>query len=118
VIRSYRDLIVWQKSMDLTVDVYHLTRAFPSDERFGLTAQIRRRAGSIPANVAEGHSRHSRGDYRRSTALACGSLAELETHLEIGLRMEYVDRSATAAVLDLTDQVGKVLSTLHRKLRS
>ena len=91
-IKSFRDLIVWQKGMDLATLVYRETSRFPSTERFGLTAQIRGAAVSVPANLAEGHERHARGAHRRHVSIALGSLAELDTHLELGLRLGYERR--------------------------
>ena len=80
---SYRELIVWQKSMDLTVRIYALTRCFPAAERYGITSQMRRSASSIPANIAEGQARRSTGEFVQSLGVARGSLAELETFLTI-----------------------------------
>ena len=80
-VRSFRDLKVWQKAMRLAVSVYAATKGFPASERYGLATQIRRAAGSIPANVAEGHIRHSRKEFLRYLDIALGSAAELETHL-------------------------------------
>ena len=116
-IRDYRDLIVWQKSMDLTTIAYRLTDLFPAKERFGLVSQVQRRAASIPTNIAEGHERHSGGDFRRHVSIASGSLAELETHLEIVRRLGYVSEDSLAGPRLLTVKVGRMLSTLLRKLR-
>ncbi len=81
-IRSYRDLIVWQKGMDLVVECYRLSKKLPASEQYGLSAQIQRSAASIPANIAEGHARRHTGDYVHHLSMAVGSLAELETHLD------------------------------------
>jgi len=117
-IQSYRDLIVWQKSMTLVTKVYRLTESLPSQERFGLAAQLRASAVSIPANLAEGHSGRSRADYRRFVAMARGSLAELETRIEVGLRVGYIVSEMVPEIRSLTDEVGRMLTTLHRKLRT
>ncbi len=82
-VRSYRDLKVWEKAMDLVVESYRLTQLFPRGETYGLTAQIQRAAVSIPANIAEGHGRDHLGNYLRHLSVANGSLMELETHLLI-----------------------------------
>lgn len=86
---SYRDLDLYQKSMDLAVEVCRLTRTFPKDELFGISAQIKRCAVSIPSNIAEGHSRGTSADYIRFLYIANGSLSEMETQLEISHRLAY-----------------------------
>ena len=80
-VRSYRELIVWKKGMELTKAVYALTQHFPSDERFGLTSQLRRAAVSVPSNIAEGQARRSSAEFRQFISVSLGSLAELETQL-------------------------------------
>ncbi len=84
-IRSFRDLVVWQKAMVLVEHVYGFSKLFPSDERYGLTAQIRRAAVSVPSNIAEGYGRHSTSDYIRFLQISLGSLNELQTQLELGV---------------------------------
>ena len=116
-IRSYRDLDVWRKAVDLTVECYRLTRSLPRDERFGLSAQIRRAAISVAANIAEGHGRTHRGDYLRHLSIAHGSLTELETHLLIATRLQYVDCSATACASQLSSDVSRMLARLKAALR-
>jgi four helix bundle protein len=88
-IESHRDLIVWQKSMDLAVEAYRLSNSFPADERYGLTSQIRRSCASIPANIAEGYGRESAGAYAQQLKVAQGSLKEFETHLELAHRIDW-----------------------------
>jgi len=90
-IGGYKDLIAWQKGMDLVVAVYGLTKAFPSDERFGLTAQVRRAAVSIPSNIAEGYSRKGKRDYLRFLEIALGSANEVETQLMAAMRLGFAD---------------------------
>ena len=111
-IESHRDLIVWQKSMDLAVAAYRLTNSFPLDERFGLTSQIRRSCGSIPANIAEG--RESAGAYAQQLKVAQGSLKEFETHVELAHRIGLVDESTLSNVLKSSEEVGKMLRSLIR----
>jgi four helix bundle protein len=94
VIKSYRDLIVWQKSMTMVTAVYEATRRFPAEELYGLTAQIRRAAVSITSNIAEGYSRNSTADYIRFLRIACGSLYELRTQLEIAVNLGYMKAAA------------------------
>jgi four helix bundle protein len=117
-IKTFRDLIVWQKSMQLVMSVYHVSEHLPAVEKFGLGSQLRRSAVSVPANIAEGHERHSRGDFRRHVSIASGSLAELETHLEIGRRLGYVETASLEEAQLLTTEVGRMLSTLLRRLRT
>jgi four helix bundle protein len=90
-IESHRDLIVWQKSMDLAVAAYRLTRSFPVDERYGVTSQIRRSSAPMPANIAEGYGRESAGAYAQQLKVAQGSLKEFETHVELAHRIGLVD---------------------------
>lgn len=89
IIQTYKDLIVWQKSMDLVVAVYELTEQFPKSEMYGLTSQMRRCTVSIPSNIAEGRRRGSRKDYRHFLIIAYGSGAELETQIEIAKRLPF-----------------------------
>lgn len=115
-IQTYRDLEVWQKSMDLVVEVYRLATLFPQEEQFGLTSQIRRAAVSIPANIAEGHGRLHRGDYVRYLSIARGSLTEAETHLQIAVRLGYIKRDQAKQVWALFQEVGRLLNGLIRSL--
>ena len=97
---SYRELIVWQKAMALAEASYAIADELPDIERFGLASQMRRSAVSVASNIAEGHERRSRADYRRFIAISCGSLAELETQLELSLRLYAIDISPAAALAD------------------
>jgi len=104
-IRTYRDLIAWQKAMLLAKAIYRTTAAMPGDERFGLTMQMRRAAVSVPSNIAEGHARQSRADYIRFLKIARGSLAELGTQLELACGLE---------MLQLQDTPGELLAETDR----
>ncbi len=117
-IKSYRDLLVWQKAMDLTVLVYGLTEGFPRGEEFGLKSQIRRSASSIPANIAEGHGRDHLGDYLHHLSIAKGSLAELETHVLLSIRLGYLTDQQTQGCLQLSDEINRMLSSLSARLRA
>jgi four helix bundle protein len=117
-ILSYRDLDVWQMAVDAVVDTYSVSRAFPADERFGLTAQIRRAAVGIPSNIAEGHDRLGPGDYRRFVSMARGSVAEVETQLAIGVRLEFVDADAIDPLSTRLTRLSKMLYSLYGSLRS
>ncbi len=117
-IRSFRDLIAWQKAMELAKSVYLMTALLPADERFGLTAQMRRAAVSIPSNIAEGYGRggaRSGADFIRFLRQARGSLAELDTQIE--LTRELFPAVQTEASRDLLEETGRVLQGLIRSLQ-
>jgi four helix bundle protein len=97
-IRSYKDLLVWQKAMTLVKEVYLLTAKFPADERFGLTAQMRRAAVSVPSNIAEGHARQGSKEYLQFLSHAGGSLAELETQTLLAISLNYCTREDAGKV--------------------
>jgi len=115
-IESHRDLVVWQKSMDLAVAAYRFTDAFPVHERYGLTSQLRRSAASVPANIAEGYVRESAGAYAQQLRVAQGSLKELETHVELAHRVGMIDESILSSVLKSSEEVGKMLRSLTRAI--
>jgi four helix bundle protein len=117
-IKSHRDLIVWQKSMDLVVAVYRATDAFPKSETYGLTSQIRRAAASIPANIAEGQGRRLSGEYLQFLANARGSLLELDTHLEIAHRLEILSNSDHVMLMERLIEVRKLLNGLMRSIKN
>ena len=116
-LKSYRDLEVWGKAMDLTVAVYQLTATFPPQERYGLTSQMQRAAVSIPANIAEGYGRTHRGDYLHHLSIAKGSLAELETHLALAVRLRFLTKDQVLPVWDMAQSVGKMLTRLIQTLQ-
>ena len=115
-INSYRDLIVWQEAMNLAEAAYRLTATFPKEEAYALTSQLRRSGASVPANIAEGYGRNSKGAYVQHLRVAQGSLKEFETHLLLAKRVELVDGSALAPLLEKSEQVGKMLRSLIRSL--
>lgn len=115
-IKSHRDLIVWQKSMDLVDEIYTLTRQFPVNERLGLISQIRRAAVSVPSNLAEGHSRGSRRDYTQFVSIAKGSLMELQTQLLIAMRQEFCAKSDVQNALRSLGEIERMLTALRKKL--
>lgn len=117
-IQSHRDLKVWQLGMTIAEHVYGLTQRFPSEERFGLTSQLRRAASSVPANIAEGNARDSTKDYLRFLSIAVASLAEVETFLELGVRLKFGDRNQIAAVESLIAEERRMLRGLQRSLRA
>src|SRR5207247_71823 len=106
-INSFRDLRVWQAGMTLVEEVYRLTQAFPSHETYGLTNQIRRAAVSIPSNVAEGHTREHSKEYLHHLSIAQASLAELETQLEIAVRLKYCSSKQLDPILQQAVSLGR-----------
>lgn len=117
-IQTYRDLKVWQKSMDMVVEVYELAKRLPSEELFGLTSQIRRAAVSVSANIAEGHGRLHRKEFLRQLSIARGSLVEVETHLQIAMRLGYLEREQSKQLWLQCQEVGRLLSNLIRSLQN
>ena len=117
-INTYKDLIVWQKSMDLVVEVYKLTEFFPKSEIYGLTSQIRRCAVSIPSNIAEGRRRGSKKDYRHFLIIAYGSGAELETQIEIVKRLLFGKNINFVKVDSLLNEVMKMLNKMLSTLKT
>ena len=117
VIKSYRDLHVWQEAMALTESCYRLTRKFPRDELFGLTSQIRRASSSIAANIAEGHGRENTGSFIQFLQIAQGSLKEVETHLILSARVEIVSKQNVDPLIEHSERLGKMLRSLIRSLQ-
>ena len=115
-LQSYRDLEVWQVSMDLAEQCYQATREFPKDELFGMTSQIRRAAGSIPANIAEGQGRDHTKEFLHHLSIARGSLMEVETHLMLGNRVNLVTQQKLDQLLGLTDRISRMLTALRKSL--
>ena len=109
---TYRSLSVWQLAMDLTEEVYRLSRQFPREEQFGITAQIRRAAVSIPSNIAEGHGRGADGEFRQFLVIARGSLREVETQIAIAARLGYNEKGATKVFEELAGRVARMLTNL------
>ncbi len=116
-VRSYRDLQVWQRAMDVAVDTYELTKAYPREELFGLTAQSRRAASSIAANIAEGYGRATKASYLSFLRIARGSLKELETHLILAGRVGLTASEAVAPLLEKTDELGRMLHGLIARVQ-
>ncbi len=115
-IHSYRELIVWQKSMDLVVEIYRVTVLYPKSEQFGLISQKKRCSVSIPSNIAEGRKRGSRKDYRHFLLMAYGSGAELETQIEIAKRLKLVDNKEWKTADNLLSEVMKMLNKITNGL--
>ncbi len=117
-IKSHRDLIVWQKAVQLVVDLYKLTKSFPKEETYGLTSQIRRAATSIPANIAEGQGRRLGGEYQQFLGHARGSLCELDTHIEVAFQIGYLAEPQYQQIREKMDEVGRMLNGLLRSLQT
>jgi four helix bundle protein len=116
-VRAFRDLIAWQKAMDLVEIVYEVTARFPSREVFGLTNQLRRAAVSVPSNIAEGQGRESTRDFLHFLGISRGSLQEVQTQLEIASRLRFIDDGDYSRCLSQTDEVARLLHGLSRSLR-
>jgi four helix bundle protein len=115
-LKTYRDLVVWQKSMELVTEVYRMTKNFPGDEIYGLTSQMRRCAVSLPSNIAEGYGRHSTQDYVRFLRVACGSLFELQTQMEISKNLTYLNENAFYTHYEASREIERMLNGLINKV--
>ena len=115
-IKSFRDLIIWQRGINLVKDVYKETRNFPKEELYGLTNQIRRSAISIPSNISEGHIRQHRAEFRQCLNIALGSLAELETQIIIARELNYLSIEKSENLIDQMSSLGKMMRGLMKKL--
>jgi four helix bundle protein len=118
MIRSYRDLKVWQLAMDLAECAYRQSQSLPRSEMYGLTSQIRRAATSVPANIAEGYGRDATGSYILFLKMARGSLKEFETHVLIAERVGLMDQGSTAPMLQTAEDIGRMLNALIRSLKT
>jgi len=116
--KSYQDLQVWQRGMDLVERVYELTRVFPPKEVYALSNQMQRAAVSIPANVAEGHARDSTREFLHYISIALGSLAELETYLILAGRLSYLGERDVSTTLSTADELGRMLRGLQKNLKA
>jgi four helix bundle protein len=117
-VQSFRDLQVWQKSMELTVVVYRITQSFPREEAFGLTSQLRRSAVSIPSNIAEGQGRLNTREFRQFLGIARGSNCELQTQLEIARRLGLGNLQLLNDAESLSHEIGKMIFAILGKLKT
>ena len=115
-IRSYRDLKVWQRAMDMTVRTYEITRRFPAEEQYGLVSQMRRAAASVPANIAEGQARRSPKEFLQMLGIARGSLAELETFVSLSERLGLIGSEIGGSVLEECAEINRMINGLMRAL--
>jgi four helix bundle protein len=113
---SYRELLVWQKSMALVKAVYEETRSFPKEEIYGLTSQMRRAAVSVPCNIAEGQGRTSKKEFRQFLSMSRGSLLELETQLQIAADLGFLSTESTVQLIDKTGELLRMLNGLMGSL--
>jgi four helix bundle protein len=114
--RSYKDLVVWQKGIALAKLIYQLTKNFPSEEKFGLVAQMRRAAVSVPSNIAEGQARHTTGEFIQFISHAEGSVAELDTQLILSIELKFSSETAAEPAFTLLGEIRRMLNALRRKL--
>jgi four helix bundle protein len=117
-INSYKDLVVWQKAMDISVEVYKLTMSFPQNEIYALTNQIRRASNSVSLNIAEGHGRKSTRAYTNFLNIAHGSLNELESALLLSIRLDFTTENKTNHIISMIAEESKMLYSLINKLES
>ncbi|TDQ23826.1 four helix bundle protein [Tenacibaculum caenipelagi] len=116
-IKTFRDLLVWQKSMVFVTEVYKISNDFPKEEVFGLTSQIRRCAVSIPSNISEGYGRQSLGDFIRFLNIGIASLFELQTQLEISLNLEYISNESFTKLYEQSREIERMLYKSHKKVK-
>lgn len=115
-IRSYKDLVVWQRAFALGAEIYRLTAGFPNEEKFGLTSQLRRACLSIASNIAEGYGRGSRAEYLRFLRIARGSLYEVETQMLFAVELKFIVREQFDSIAEMINETARVLSGLIRRL--
>jgi len=115
-VRTYKDLEVWQRAMDLVVEVYRATNGWPREEMYGLTIQVRRSAVSVPSNIAEGQGRGVGSEFAHHVRIAQGSLQELETQLMIARRLSYLEDNKLEELLALAGEVGRLNRGLHKSI--
>jgi four helix bundle protein len=116
--QNYRDLIAWQKAMDLAESVYRVTANMPREELYGLTAQIRRACISVPANIAEGRGRRTHGEFLNQLSISHGSVREVETHALLAGRLRFLTSDDVNALMELTAEVGRLINGLANSLQA
>lgn len=116
--KTFRDLLIWQKSMRFVTDIYNESKSFPKEETFGLTSQIRRSAVSIPSNISEGFGREGVKDYLRFLNIAIASLYELQTQLEIAFNLKYIEKNKFDKLYALSREIERMLSSFIRSIKS
>ena len=114
---SYKELIVWQRSIDLVIQIYKVTKAFPKEEMYGLTSQMQRVAVSIPSNIAEGHERNSSKEFVQFLYISRGSLAELETQVLIAEKLGYINQEEKNCILNDCYEIGEMINGLLKSIK-
>lgn len=117
MLKAYRELLVWQRAMEFAEEIYSLSQPFPSEEKYGLTSQLRRAVVSIPINIAEGYGKHHRKEYVHHLYIARGSLCETETLIALAVRLGFCDRERALPVWDRSSEVGVLLLRLIASLK-
>lgn len=117
-VKSFKDLLVWQKAHSLVLEIYKITKIFPSEEKFGLVSQMRRAACSIPTNIVEGHTRKSRKEFLYFLSLANGSLEETKYHIILSKDLDYLKKIEFDRLMKFCDEIGKMLFSFQRKLNA
>ena len=117
-LKSFKELIVWQKSIELAKEIFRITQLFPKSELYGITSQMRKCTVSIPSNIAEGYGRKSRGEYNQFLGIAYGSLLELETQLILSEQLEFAEKKEFSFSNNLLTEVSKMLVSMQLKLKT
>ena len=115
---NLKELIVWQKAMSVAEDIYKITKHFPSEEKFGLTSQIRRAVVSIPSNIAEGQARKSSKEFKQFLYIAKASNAEVETQIELAFRLKFINKEDYNLIVSKCDEISKMLQSLVSKIKT
>ena len=113
---TFRDLLIWQKAMNLVTEIYQLTNLFPKEEIYGLTSQIRRSGISIPSNIAEGYGRNGTKDYLKFLNIAIASLYEMQTQLEIAYNLKYINEFQFNKIFEESREIERMMSSFIRKI--
>jgi len=116
MVKTFRDLRVWQKAHELVLKVYKFTKGFPTDEKYGLVSQLRRSAASVPTNIVEGFKRSSKKEYAHYINIADSSLEETKYHIILSADLGYLSQDQIAELTDSCDQVGRMLYAFYKKL--
>ena len=114
--KTFRDLLIWQKAMEMVLAIYNETRCFPNDEKYGLVTQMRRSAVSIPSNMAEGYGRNSKGDFKRFLQISMGALFEVQTQLEIAMQLGYLGDKKYKNLYEGSREIERMLSSFIKSL--
>ncbi|CAI2769306.1 four helix bundle protein [Flavobacterium collinsii] len=115
---TFRDLLIWQKSMNLVTEIYQITNSFPKEEIYGLSSQIRRSSVSIPSNIAEGYGRDGNNDYLKFLNIAMSSLFEMQTQLEISFNLKYLSENRFNKINGESREIERMLSAFIRKIKA